>query len=121
MMRLSDLISTTRVAADMTLEVYRQRRPWTRNMMHDIDWLSHAVPYCRVVVPDPDAADLLRRSKADQALGTKVTTDLKDLPGEIEKLLPEVAALEDRSGWLDVGPEAPFCSALEQLGRITES
>lgn len=120
MMKLSDLVPTMRVAADMKLEAFRnQQRQWTRNLMHDIDWLSHAVPYCRVVVPDRDAADLLRRSKADEVLGTQVVTQLSDLPAELDKLVPEVRTLEDRSGWLAVGPESPFCSSFEDVSRVT--
>jgi hypothetical protein len=46
-MRLSDAVPTMRVAADMKLEIFRNpQRRWTVNMMHDIDALSLAVPYC---------------------------------------------------------------------------
>jgi hypothetical protein len=115
MMRLSDMIPTMRVAADMKLEVFRNpQRKWTVNMMHDIDALSLAVPYCHVVVPDKDAADLLRRSRAHTRHGTRVLTRLVELCPIVEELAAGVHQA-NRSGWDHVGPEAPFCATEADL------
>lgn len=115
MMRLSDAVPTLRVAADMKLEVVRNaQRHWTVNMMHDIDALSLAVPYCHVVVPDRDAADLLTRSKAHIRYGTRVVPRLHDLPSVLADLRvpPDIVNL---SGWDHVGPDAPYCVTEDDL------
>lgn len=67
-----------------------------------------AVPYCHVVVPDRDAADLLIRSKAHIRYGTHVVPRLHDLPEVLADLRvsPDIVNL---SGWDHVGPDAPFC------------
>lgn len=110
-MRLSDAVPTMRVAADMKLEIFRNpQRRWTVNMTHDIDAMSHAVPYCHIVMPDRDAADLLARSKAHFRYGTKVVTGFSDLPDALADLdVP--GDLENQSGWDHVGPPAPFCAS----------
>jgi hypothetical protein len=109
-MRLSDAVPTMRVAADMKLEIFRNpQRRWTVNMMHDIDALSLAVPYCHIVMPDRDAAHLLTRSNAHIRYGTKVITRLGDLPGVLADInVPD--NLDNLSGWDHVGPAAPFCA-----------
>jgi hypothetical protein len=79
------------------------------NMMHDIDALSLAVPYCHIVMPDRDAAHLLTRSNAHIRYGTKVITRLGDLPGVLADInVPD--SLDNLSGWDHVGPAAPFCA-----------
>lgn len=113
MMRLSDAVPTLRVAADMKLEIVRNSQcQWTVNMMHDIDIdidaMSLAVPYCHVVVPDRDAADLLTRSKAHNRYGTRVVPHLHDLPSVLADLRVP-ADIANLSGWDHVGPDAPYC------------
>jgi hypothetical protein len=110
-MRMSDLVPTMRVAADMKLEIFRNpQRHWTVNMMHDIDALSHAVPYCHVVTADKDAADLLARSGAQSRYKTRVVTKLGDLPAAIAQLPRTSVAEQNPSGWDHIGPPSPFCS-----------
>lgn len=109
-MRLCDAVPTMCVAADMKMEIFRNpQRRWTVNMMHDIDALSLAIPYCHIVVPDRDAADLLTRSNAHTRYGTHVTSRLRDLPAALAEL--DISdGLQNLSGWDEVGPPAPFCS-----------
>lgn len=111
MMRFSDRIPSMRIAADMKVELFRNsQRAWSVNMMHDIDAISLAVPYCHLVVVDNDAADLLRRTKAHSRHRTMLLSKFTDIPDALNRLVPLAAGLADKSGWNSVGPPAPFCS-----------
>ncbi|MCS5735096.1 hypothetical protein [Herbiconiux daphne] len=110
MMTFSERVPTMRIAVDMKLELFRNpSRPWTWNMVRDIDALSVAVPLCDVVVGDRDALHLLRRSGAPERYGTTVTEKLEDLPD----LLADLAGLSratqpDLSDWSSIGPGNEF-------------
>jgi hypothetical protein len=82
----SDRIPTMRIAVDLKVELFRARRPWTPNAIHDIDALSEAVPYCHVVVPDGEMADLMSRSKVERRTGTKIIHKLRQLPDSLAQL-----------------------------------
>jgi hypothetical protein len=106
MMAFSERVPTMRIAVDMKRDLFRNpSRPWTWNMLRDIDALSVAVPHCDVVVGDRDALHQLRRSGAPGRYGTTVTEKLEDLPDLLMDLarLPR-AAQPDLSDWASVGP-----------------
>jgi len=113
-------VPTLRIAAEMKLEMFRDRnRSWTRNMVDDIDALSIAVPYCRVVVADRDAAAMLRRSQAHARHGTTVINDLGALPELLEDLRVEARGLGgDPTGWGEVGPGEGF--RLDRPARLSD-
>jgi hypothetical protein len=99
-----------RIAAEMKVELFRNAsRSWTWNMVHDIDFLSESVPYCRIVVADRDATDLLKRTGADKRHGTLVTSTLQDLPDRLTDLRSEARTLPgDPTGWDVLGPGNGF-------------
>ena len=106
MVAFADAIPSLRIAVDLKVELFRNpAKPWGMNTIHDIDALSMAMPYCHVVVPDSEMADLLSRSGAGPRHGTKIITKLSALPGA----LPEPAgkardAPGDQTGWDRAGP-----------------
>lgn len=110
MVAFAERIPTLRIAAELKLEVFRNRqRSWTVNMLHDIDALSHVIPYCHVVVADRDAVDLLRRTRAHDRSGTAVVSQLS----ELRSLLPDLRAAArslggDPTGWDGIGPGVGF-------------
>jgi hypothetical protein len=60
MVSFADTIPSLQVAVDLKVELFRNAtKPRTMNAIHDIDALSMAVPYCHIVVPDREMADLL--------------------------------------------------------------
>lgn len=78
--------------------------------LHDIDAVSMAVPYCHVVVPDREIADLLSRSRAGQRNGTQILTGLRELPNVVGALAVQVrSAARDATGWDWEGPGEGFC------------
>jgi hypothetical protein len=105
MMAFSERVPTIRIAVDMKLELFRNpSRPWTWNMLRDIDALSVAVPLCDMVVCDRDALHLLRRSGAPDRYGTTVTENLEDLPDLLTDLTMHPRAREtDISDWSSIG------------------
>lgn len=98
----SDRIPTMRIAVDLKVELFRARRPWTTNAIHDIDAVSEAVPYCHVVVPDGEMADLMSRSKVEQRTGTKIIRKLHQLPDVLTSLGEQArsADLDPNHGYL---------------------
>lgn len=87
MLDVMDRVPIIRIAVDLKLEVYRNsQRTWSANMMHDIEALAEAVPYCDVVVGDKDAVNLILRSKNDARHSTTVLSDLRDLEGVLQPL-----------------------------------
>lgn len=50
------------------------------NALFDVDALGIAVPYCHVVVPDREMANLLSRSKAGPRSGTRTSRDCGTCP-----------------------------------------
>jgi hypothetical protein len=81
MVAFEDAIPSLRIAVDLKVELFRNpAKPWSMNAILDIDALSMAMPYCHVVVPDSEMADLLPLSGAGPRHGTKVITRLSDLP-----------------------------------------
>ncbi|MFB6619003.1 hypothetical protein ACFCV9_33075 [Streptomyces sp. NPDC056367] len=87
MVRFADRIPSVRIAVDLKTELFRNpTRAWKMSALHDIDALSEALPYCHVVVPDADMADLLSRSKAGQRSGTRIVKRLQALPAELTAL-----------------------------------
>jgi hypothetical protein len=52
MMPFTDALPMLRIAAEMKTEMFRNpSRPWTHNMLVDIDAISAAVPYCTSCSP----------------------------------------------------------------------
>ncbi|KQO09880.1 hypothetical protein ASF06_06415 [Agreia sp. Leaf244] len=121
MMSFSDRVPTMRIAVDMKRDLFRNpSRPWTWNMLRDIDALSVAVPLCDVVICDRDALHQLRRSGAPDRYGTTVTEKIEDLPDlltDLARLSP--AAEPDLSDWASIGPGDGFSIVEpEPPGRI---
>lgn len=107
----AERVPTLRIAADMKLEVFRNPgRRWSLNMLRDIDALSVALPYCRAVVADRDAAALVQRSSAPSRYGSVVIHELSRIPEVLEDLATEASASResDRTGWDAVGPGVGF-------------
>ncbi|MFD8296600.1 hypothetical protein ACFV13_10305 [Streptomyces bauhiniae] len=94
----SDHIPTMRIAVDLKVELFRARKPWTSNAVHDIDALSGAVPYCHVVVPDGEMADFLSRSKVQRRIGTRIIH-------KVPQLLDVLTDLTDEAVAADLDPE----------------
>jgi hypothetical protein len=111
MVAFADAIPSLRIAVDLKVELFRNpAKSWSMNAIHDIDALSMAMPYCHVVVPDSEMADLLSRSDAGPRHGTEIITKLSALPG----VLPELAgkareAPGDQTGWDWAGPWDGYC------------
>lgn len=107
---LVERVPTLRIAAEMKVEMFHDRgRSWTWNMVNDIDALSIAIPYCRLVITDRDAAGIARRTGADLRHGTTVISDLDALPELLDDLQVEARAFSgDPTGWDEVGPGEGF-------------
>ncbi|MEU8777189.1 hypothetical protein [Streptomyces sp. NPDC048606] len=119
MVAFADRIASVRIAVDLKTELFRNRaRPWKLSALHDIDALSLAVPYCHVVVPDADMADLLSRSDAGQRSGTGIVKQLRDLPSELQTLRSR-SDFEMTSTCVPDGydPAAEFCTDMDLLHR----
>lgn len=117
MITFADRMPSVRIAVDLKAELFRNHtKAWKVNALHDIDALSMAVPYCHVVVPDSEMADLLSRSRAGQRNGTRVLSRLRDLPDELADLQDRARSADhaaSRSDW--VGPGEGFCTDGEEL------
>ena len=88
-------------------------------MLHDIDALAIAVPYCPVVMADRDAAALLRRGGADERHGTTVISALDSLPELLVDLRKQPEGLGgDPTGWDEIGPGEDFSRDGFPPGRI---
>ncbi|WP_329296041.1 hypothetical protein [Streptomyces sp. NBC_01455] len=112
----ADHIPSVRIAVDVKVELFRNAaRKWNRNTVHDIDAVSRAVPYCHVVVPDREIADLMGRSKAGPRNGTYVLRGLRDLPDVLADLtMQAVQSGPDGEDWVRHGED--FCMDLADLG-----
>ncbi|GCD48423.1 hypothetical protein [Streptomyces paromomycinus] len=114
-----DLVPSVRVAVDVKTHRFRNAaKEWDLNTVHDIDAVSLAVPYCHVVVPDREIADLLGRSKAGPRNGTHVLRGLRDLPDLLADLARTAATSHHRvsdEDWVRQGEE--FCMTMEDLQR----
>ncbi len=110
MIDFADRMPSMRIAVDMKTELFRNsQRTWTNNHLHDIDALSVAVPYCRVVVTDKDAAASLIRNKAHERNGTMILSRLADVADTLKTLEVEAQMLGgDVTGWDCVGPGVGF-------------
>jgi hypothetical protein len=110
MVDFADRMPSVRIAVDMKTELFRNsQRTWTDNHLHDIDALSVAVPYCRLVVTDKDAAASLARTKAGERNGTVILSRLADVPDVLRTLEVEAEKLDgDVTGWDCVGPGVGF-------------
>ncbi|MDA5147517.1 hypothetical protein PEM37_39125 [Streptomyces sp. AD681] len=116
MVSFADRIPSLRIAVDLKTQLFRNTaRRWNLNTVHDIDAVSLAVPYCHVVVPDREIADLLDRSHAGPSNGTRVLRGLRDLPDALADLT--VRAREQPQGHDDgwVGEGEAFCMDLAGL------
>lgn len=113
----TDSIPSLRIAVDLKTELFRNpSKPWTMNPIHDIDALSMAVPYCHIVVPDREMADLMSRSGTGQRYGTKIITDLSALPDALPELVEQArCAPGDRTGWDWAGPWDGYCLDRDSL------
>jgi hypothetical protein len=116
MVTFTDHIPSVRIAVDVKVELFRNTaRKWNRNTVYDIDAVSLAVPYCHVVVPDREIADLMDRSKAGPRNGTHVLRGLRDLPDILADLTAQAAhANWGGEDWVKDGEE--FCMDLAGLG-----
>ena len=116
MIAFADQMPSARIAVDLKAQLFRNHtKTWNLNALYDIDALSIAVPYCHVVVPDREMADLLSRSRAGQRNGTRVVSRLRDLPAELAALRDQVRSADDASGSDWVGPGEGFCMDGEEL------
>jgi hypothetical protein len=96
-----------------------QTKTWTVNALFDVDALGFAVPYCHVVVPDREMANLLSRSKAGPRTGTRIVTRLRDLPGELADLQARIHTADGGSWDADwVAPDEDFCTDMEDLRAL---
>ncbi|MCM8554262.1 hypothetical protein [Streptomyces sp. STCH 565 A] len=114
-----DRVPSVRVAVDVKAHRFRNAaKEWDLNTVHDIDAVSLAVPYCHVVVPDREIADLLGRSKAGPRNGTHVLRGLRGLPDLLADLARTAAGSPRRvsdEDWVRKGEE--FCMTMEDLQR----
>jgi hypothetical protein len=117
MIALADRMPSVRIAVDLKARLFRNHtKAWTVNALHGIDALSIAVPYCHVVVPDREMADLLSRSRAGQRHGTRILSRMRDLPDKLAALQEQARFADDGaigSDW--VGPGESFCIDGEEL------
>lgn len=111
MVSFADTIPSLRIAVDLKVELFRNpTKPWSMNAIHDIDALSLAVPYCHVVVPDREMADLLSRSGTGPRYGTKIIATLSGLPDALPELTEQAqSAPGDRTGWDWAGQWDGYC------------
>ena len=117
MVSFADTIPTLRIAVDLKTELFRNAtKPWTMNPVYDIDALSMAIPYCHVVVPDREMADLLSRSDTGPRHGTKIIATLSDLPDALHELTEQARnAPGDRTGWDWAGQWDGYCLDWNEL------
>jgi hypothetical protein len=101
----ADAIPSLRVATDLKVELFRDTsKSWDRNSLYDVDALSMALPYCEVVVPDKQMANLLSRSRAGERNNT-VVASLFELPAMLAPLVAKVRTLAgDVTGWDELYP-----------------
>jgi hypothetical protein len=111
MVSFADTIPSLRIAVDLKVELFRNAtKPWTMNAIHDIDALSMAVPYCRIVVPDGEMTSLLSRSGTGPRHGTRIITTLSELPDALPELAEQARnAPGDRTGWDWAGQWDGYC------------
>lgn len=114
-----DTIPSMRIAVDLKVELFRNTtKPWTMNAIHDIDALSMAVPYCRVVVPDREMANLLSRSGTGPRHGTKIITSLPQVPEALHELVDQARnASGDKTGWDWAGLWDGYCLDWDELRK----
>jgi hypothetical protein len=123
MVSFADTIPSLRIAVDLKVELFRNAtKPWTMNSIHDIDALSMAVPYCHVVVPDREMANLLSRSGTASRYGTKIITTLSGLPDALPELAEQARnAAGDRTGWDWAGQWDGYCLDWDELIKSARS
>jgi hypothetical protein len=111
MVAFGDAIPSLRIAVDLKVELFRNAaKPWTRNAIHDIDALSMAVPYCHLVVPNREMANLLSRSGTGPRYGTKIITTLAELPVALPGMVEQAQDVSgDRTGWDWAGQWDGYC------------
>ncbi|MFE7037036.1 hypothetical protein ACFU9Y_42765 [Streptomyces sp. NPDC057621] len=117
MTAFADRVPSLRIAVDLKVQLFRNHsKPWKVNALHDIDALSIAVPYCHVVVPDSEMADLLSRSDTARRGGTRIVRRLQDLPDALAPLTASARAGGSAgvgAGWVD--PGEAFCTDMQTL------
>ena len=117
MVSFANAIPAMRIAVDLKVELFRGAgKPWKMSAVHDIDALSLAVPYCRVVVPDGEMASLLSRSRTGPRHGTKILTSLSELPDVLPELAEQARNTPgDRTGWDWAGEWDGYCLDWDDL------
>jgi hypothetical protein len=81
-----------------------------------------AVPYCHIVVPDREMADLLSRSRTGPRHGTKIITILSGLPDALPELAEQARnASGDRTGWDWAGQWDGYCLDWDELIKSAPS
>lgn len=120
MTAFADRMPSVRIAVDLKAALFsNQTKAWTVNALFDVDALGMAVPYCHVVVPDREMANLLSRSKAGSRNGTRVVTRLRDLPGELADLQDRIHPADGGSWDTDwVAPDEDFCTDMGDLRAL---
>jgi hypothetical protein len=123
MVKFADTIPALRIAVDLKTELFRNvTKTWTMNPIYDIDALSMAIPYCHVVVPDREMADLLSRSNTGPRYGTKVIPSLSDLPDTLPELVKQARSVPgDRTGWDWAGQWDGYCLDCNELRKSAPS
>ncbi len=73
-------ISSLQVQAKLTLQRYKDtNKPFHRNDIKDIAFLSTAIPYCDVVVTERSWRDLACRERLDEIFQTEILSDATQL------------------------------------------
>lgn len=68
------------VAAKLTFQRFKNSsKPFHKNDIKDIAFLSPAIPYCDIVITERSWVDYIRREKLDILYGTEVFSDLNDI------------------------------------------
>lgn len=113
MVSFAEDVPSLKIAVDLKMGLFRDpSRDWTLNHLHDVDALSLAVPYCRVVITDRDVAARAHQAQVGRHHGTLITARLDDLVAVLPSLRAEAAILAgDPTGWDVVGPGEGFSIA----------
>ncbi|MGW1354886.1 hypothetical protein ACWCQE_37340 [Streptomyces sp. NPDC002409] len=85
--RLSNFVlsmPSARVATVLKTRLHSNRaKRWSSNDIYDIDAISLATPYCDIVVPDKEYANVLQQAHLDKAMRTAVLRNLNQLITEL--------------------------------------
>lgn len=78
---------SARVTTVLKTRLHSNRaKRWSSNDIYDIDAISLATPYCDIVVPDKEYANVLQQAHLDKAMRTAVPRNLNQLITELDAL-----------------------------------